>query len=72
MLPLTMLLAGCNQEASSVVVKTVCPVIRSYDKATQERALAEYRALPANSAIKAMVGDYLTLRDRVRKCRGET
>ncbi len=65
-LPMTMLLAGCNPGASSVVV---CPTIRSYDQATLNRALAEYRALPQGSAIKTMIGDYQVLRDRVHACR---
>jgi hypothetical protein len=45
-------------------------MLRQYDVATQERALAEYKALPQGSAIKAMFGDYLNLRDQVRACRG--
>lgn len=70
-LPMTMLLVGCQVESSDVVVKVVCPAIQQYPKELQDRALAEYAALPKGSAIKEMIGDYLQLRDRVRACRGE-
>lgn len=67
---LTMLsLTACNGRTSEVAVRIVCPEIRKYDAATQERALAEYKALPAGSAIRLMLGDYKQLRDRVRVCR---
>jgi hypothetical protein len=36
-----------------------------------DAGLAEYRALPADSALKTLVGDYQNLRDQVRACRGE-
>jgi hypothetical protein len=62
------LLASCKTGNSSVAVKIVCPWIAQYDKTTQDRALAEYRALPAGSAIKQMFGDYSHLRDRIRAC----
>ncbi len=64
----TMLLTACNPAGSKVVVKTVCAHINSYDKATQDRALAEYKALPSGSAIKLMIGDYKQLRDQIRVC----
>ena len=66
----TMLLAGCVTTRSSSVVKISCPTIKSYDKATLDKALSEYRKLPAGSEIKRMIGDYQVLRDRVRACRG--
>lgn len=71
-LPLTTLwLAGCNPDGSDpvVVATVVCPVLRNYDQATQDRALAEYKALPKDSAIKQMIGDYSNLREQVRACR---
>jgi hypothetical protein len=70
-LPMATLLGGCPGDLSdpAVVTKIVCPAIQQYDAATQDAALAEYKALPAGSAIKRMVGDYLNLRDQVRACR---
>jgi hypothetical protein len=62
------LLTACDPRNSSVAVKVVCPWIAQYDKATQDRALVEYQALPAGSAIKLMFGDYKHLRDRIRAC----
>lgn len=61
-------LTACNPVNSKVAVKIVCPWIAQYDKATQDRALAEYNALPGGSAIKTMFGDYKHLRDRIRAC----
>lgn len=68
---MTMFLASCNLENSSVVVQIVCPRINEYDVKTQDRALAEYNALPKDSALRLFIGDYQQLRDRVRICRGE-
>lgn len=65
------LLLGAGQCQEPAAVTFVCPHLRQYSAATQDRALAEYRALPAGSALKAMVGDYQNLRDQVRACRGE-
>jgi hypothetical protein len=61
-------LTSCKP-ADSEVVRIVCPIIQEYDHATLTRALAEYRALPQGSAIKAMIGDYSVLRDRIRACK---
>jgi hypothetical protein len=62
------LLGACPKENSEVAVKIICPEISKYDKATQDRALAEYKALPEGSAIKLMIGDYKHLRDKIRAC----
>lgn len=68
-LPTTLLLTACNVENSNVVVQVVCPRINEYDTKTQERALAEYRALPSGSALRLFIGDYKQLRDQIRVCR---
>ena len=65
------LLFGAGQCQEPAAVTFVCPHLRQYSVATQDRALAEYRALPPGSALKALVGDYQNLRDQVRACRGE-
>jgi hypothetical protein len=62
-------LAACKTGRSEIAVKIICPEIRSYDMATLDRALAEYRALPDGSAIRLMLGDYKQLRDGVWACR---
>ena len=70
-LPMTLFLTACDLENSNVVVQIVCPRINEYDVKTQERALAEYAALPKDSALRLFIGDYKQLRDQVRVCRGE-
>lgn len=68
-LPMTLLLTACEPGSSEVVVKIVCPRINEYDAKTQDRALAEYNALPAGSALRLFIGDYKQLRDQIRVCR---
>lgn len=66
---MTLWLTACDPGSSEVVVKIVCPTINQYDQATQDRALAEYQALPRDSALRVFVGDYKRLRDQVALCR---
>jgi hypothetical protein len=68
-LPMMLLLTACDPGSSEVVVKTICPRINEYDAKTQDRALAEYNALPAGSALRLFIGDYKQLRDQIRVCR---
>ena len=68
-LPMMLLLGACNPESSEVVVKIVCPTIMQYDAETQDRALAEYNALPKGSALRLFIGDYKRLRDQIMICR---
>jgi hypothetical protein len=68
---MTLWLTACDPQSSSVVVQFVCPYIKQYDVATQERALAEYNALPKDSALRLFIGDYKQLRDQIRVCRDE-
>jgi hypothetical protein len=66
---MTLLLTACDPGSSEVVIKTICPRINEYDAKTQERALAEYQALPAGSALRLFIGDYKQLREQIRVCR---
>ncbi|CAN7372249.1 hypothetical protein LJR220_003317 [Bradyrhizobium sp. LjRoot220] len=68
-LPMTLFLTACDPGSSDVVVKIVCPRINEYDAKTQDRALAEYNALPKDSALRLFIGDYKQLRDQIRVCR---
>jgi hypothetical protein len=43
--------------------------VNEYDRATQDKALAEFNALPQGSALRQFIGDYKRLRDQVRACR---
>jgi hypothetical protein len=66
---MTLWLTGCDPGSSETVVQIVCPRITQYDQATQNRALAEYEALPKDSALRLFIGDYQLLREQVRVCR---
>jgi len=68
---MTLFLTACDLENSNIVVQIVCPRINEYDVKTQDRALAEYAALPKDSVLRLFIGDYKQLRDQVRVCRGE-
>jgi len=68
-LPMTLWLTACEPGSSEIVVQIVCPRINEYDAKTQERALAEYNALPDGSALRLFIGDYKQLREQVRVCR---
>jgi hypothetical protein len=65
-------LTACDPGSSDVIVKIVCPTIMQYDAKTQERALAEYQALPSGSALRQFIGDYKRLRDQVTVCRARS
>lgn len=66
---MALLLTACEPGSSEVVVKIVCPMINQYDQAMQDRALAEYQALPKDSALRVFIGDYKRLRDQITVCR---
>ncbi|MDB5584814.1 MAG: hypothetical protein JWR80_9990 [Bradyrhizobium sp.] len=68
-LPTMLLLTACEPGSSDLVVQIVCPRINEYDAKTQDRALAEYNALPAGSALRLFIGDYSRLREQIRVCR---
>ena len=68
-LPMMLWLTACEPENSDVVVQIVCPHINVYDVQTQERALAEYNALPKDSALRLFLGDYKHLRMKIEVCR---
>jgi hypothetical protein len=52
-------LAGCDPQ-----IETVCPALKTYSAAAQQRLAAEYAALPDEA--KAMIRDYSTLRKMCR------
>src|SRR5258708_4851090 len=68
-LPMMLSLTACEPGSSEVVVKVICPAINQYDAKTQEKALAEYNALPKDSALRLFIGDYKRLRDQITVCR---
>jgi long-subunit fatty acid transport protein len=52
-------LAGCDPQ-----IETVCPALKTYSAAAQQRLAAEYAALPDDA--KAMIRDYATMRKMCR------
>ena len=64
-LSIALLTAGCG------AVVTACPPVTEYDAATQARAADELGAALAAGAVVVprMMGDYMILRDQIRKCR---
>lgn len=68
---MTMLLTACDPGSSEGVIVThiVCLKANEYDKETQDRALAEYNALPKGSALRLFIGDYGKLRRQIEVCR---
>lgn len=72
---LCLLLAGCAsapvisaRPAPEVVVKTVCPPIRSYSPDQQKALGAAVAALPADSPLVGAMADYGAIRAAVRAC----
>ena len=56
-----LVLAGCGHNTA-----LVCPSIVPYSPSIQQGAAAELKALPSNSVIARMMGDYGELRARIR------
>lgn len=71
-LPMIAFLTACEPGSSEIVVKIVCPTIMQYDAETQDRALAEYNALPKGSSLRLFIGDYKRLRDQIIVCRARS
>ena len=64
----TLPLAGCLTAAP----KTVCGTVTQIDKATQAKAAAELRALPADSVLATIISpDWVRQRDEARACAGK-
>ncbi len=60
---LSFLLAGC-----SAVPVAVCPPVKTYPPGFSERLANEIEAMPSDSATVEAIGDYIGLRDALRKC----
>lgn len=56
-----------SSEPPLVVTLARCPPLETYTPTNQKRAAEELRALPKDSVIAGMVGDYGTLRGKCRE-----
>lgn len=63
-------IALCAAGCATGPFDPVCPPLAAYAPAEQARALRELDALPPDSAVQAMLRDYLLLRDRLRAACG--
>jgi len=52
--------------SNNVTVKTVCPEMVNYDRATQERLAKEIAELPKGALLPELLIDYSKLRDICR------
>ena len=68
-LVLTLLTSCALGNSSPVQVTLLCPSIVEYSAELQRRAADEFEALPPDSALAEMIGDYGQLRERIRTCR---
>lgn len=72
MLRLALVLTGLvSLSACATVVSDTCPTLFDYSNAEQARAAEELDALPEDSALARLVGDYGVVRNEIRACRGE-
>ena len=66
----TISLTGCvtvrSEVSNNVTVKTVCPEMVNYDRATQERLAKEIAELPKGALLPELLIDYSKLRDICR------
>jgi len=60
------LLGGCASTAP--VTTTACPPISAASPELQHQAAAELRAPPRKPALEWVMGDWIQMRDRLRKC----
>lgn len=59
------LLTGC---AGGVSDSSVCPKLKDYSRAFNDRLADEVAVMPRDSATVEAVGDYMLLRGQVRSC----
>ena len=59
-------LTGCAAAVSNL---SVCPPLKDYSRAFNDRLADEVGVMPRDSATVEAVGDYMWLRDQIRACR---
>jgi len=61
-------ITGCAAQSEAPLVH-VCPSLVSYSPAFEKQAGAQLSAMPPDSPIAQMMGDYASLRAAVRICK---
>lgn len=59
---------NCQQPAPSPAI-VVCPSIRQWNEAFQNKLADELERLPSGAALKQMAREHVQLRDKAQKCR---
>ena len=64
---MTICLSGCvtvhSELDTNVTVKTVCPELVRYERATQAKIADDLEQLPGNAILPEIINDYSKLRD---------
>ena len=74
MLLLTVLasLTGCAKTVYRTQLEIYCPQIKQYDEQFNQKLANEIDSLPTEfRAIEEAIGNYVYLRDRIRRCEAE-
>ena len=74
MLLLTVLasLTGCAKTVYKTQLEIYCPQIKQYDEQFNQKLANEIDTLPTEfRAIEEAIGNYVYLRDRIRRCEAE-
>jgi len=65
-------LSGCAQTVYRTQLEIYCPQLKQYSEAFNNNLADEIESLPPdNRAIEEAIGNYVYLRDRIRRCHEE-
>lgn len=67
-IPLIALALASLTACAPVASDPVCPRIVEYSPEAQTRAAAEIEALPPDSVLPGLIGDYASARAEIREC----
>ena len=68
----SLLLTGCVQTVYRTQLEIYCPALKQYSEAFNNNLADEIESLPPdNRAIEEAIGNYVYLRDRIRRCHEE-
>ena len=65
-------LSGCAETVYRTQLEIYCPTIKQYSEDFNNKLADELESLPSDSrAIEEAMGNYIYLRDRIRRCEEE-
>ena len=66
------LLTGCAKTVYRTQLEVYCPALKQYDAQYNQQLAKEIESLPSDyRAIEEAIGNYVYLRDRIRRCEAE-